>query len=242
MIRALVLLVLLQMPMGGITGHHPIIVPMTLDSHNQTSGSVTATTSTTVVITPTAGDAITCEIGTFYANAVSALTSVSDNVNAGSYAQAVTWAYNSTAQEWSGIFYKTGVAAGSTTITFLSSATNQFTGLSCQSWKPASTPATFTLDAAGTQRTIQTGVVANPTTGSAVTPANGNELVLAQLYTANNTPSGIGASFTAVDTTTVLSFPMYWIQTTATATNAPYTMTADAQGWTDQQAAFYFLH
>lgn len=204
-------------------------------AHGMIDHASSASTSVSVTITPTAGDGITCELSVF----ADSSATVSDNVNAGNYSVATTWTNGASGME-SGIFYKSGVAGSSTTITatFASSESS----MSCEAWKPSSTPATFTLDSTAVLINNEQSAVANPTAGTAVTPAHSNELILGYLTTNETYPvTAYGTNYTGVDADTTgngVAYPEYWIQTTATAANSPYTEAADV--WVDQQAGFYF--
>ena len=190
--------------------------------------------SATVVLslgTPTAGDGIACED---YTVPSAGFTSVADNVNAGNYSVGAA-AFANASVGRVGLYYKSNVAASPTTITFTYSSSTAWGYMACQAWKPASA-GTFTVDSAFVQS--QNGTTANPTTGTAKTPAYANELVIG-LTTHASSSATAGSGFTLIDqSASTAVFPEYWIQTTATSTNAPFTAAADA--WIDQMAAFYF--
>ncbi len=217
-------------------------VTAALDGSQHAATDNGGTSSATVVvgpITPTAGDGITCEVTSSTGNSASTFSSVADNVNAANYTAATAWTFNSATGEWSAIFYKSGVAGRATTITFTATVAHSNFAMSCEAWKPSSTPATFTLDPATVQTNSVTTATANPTSGTAVTPAHANEVLIGYLST-NNAPTAFGPNYTSVDTAASTgAFPEYWIQTAVTATDAPYAMAAG--DWTDAQAGFYFV-
>ena len=206
-----------------------------LDAHASNGTNSVVSSITCGPFTPTAGDGITVEL-TFGTSNTPTVSSISDNVNSGQYPSAIVPHWNASAFSNIAMYYKSTVAGSATTVTVNFSSPAQYVGIACESWKP-STAGSFLLDTAFIQQ--QDGTTANPTTGSAKTPSLANELVLGNLLTSTSTPTA-GTNFTLVDSVPggPNVFPQYWIQSTATSTNAPYVMGSDA--WTDQMAAFFF--
>ena len=197
-------------------------------------GNVNLTTGSCPAITPTAGDGMVVEVefGTF-----ATFVSVTDNVNSGSYTAAIPVHFNSTIQQYVGVYYKSSVGASPTTITLTMSGPNNFVALACQAWKPL-VPGIFVQDTAFTQQQ-DVLTTANPNTGSTVSPTNNNELVIGSLLSESQLPSSAGSGYTllAVLPGAGLSSE-YQVQSTSTATNAPWVMVSDS--WTAQQSAFFF--
>ena len=194
-------------------------------------GSGSAASLPVTLNVATAGEGITCEtvyIGTF--------SSLTDNRNAGAYSVA-TPLYSAIGANTE-LFYKSNVAAGLTTITLALTAPEPNSTLACQAWEALG--GTFTLDSSFVQQQHQTSA-SNPTTGSAKTPSYANELIIGDLMTNNLTNPAAGTNYTMISPTPdgPQQFPEYWIQTAATATNAPYVLALDE--WVDQMAGFAFL-
>jgi hypothetical protein len=81
---------------------------------------------------------------------------------------------------------------------------------------------------------------ANPNTGSLLTPGGGNELLYGYLDTSASVTAG--SNYTLLDTLSYSAtyvYPEYWLQSTATASNAPYIHSVSLV-YTDYQVAFYF--
>jgi hypothetical protein len=107
--------------------------------------------------------------------------------------------------------------------------------LSCEAWKP-STAAVFYTDATMAQQ--QSGTITTATSGSPVTPAKSNTLVMGYMTVASSSVTA-GAGYTLIDTDTTFDFfPEYQLQSTATAANTPYSNPALA--WNDGMAGYYF--
>lgn len=209
---------------------------ITLHTHgNLDNGASSNQTARVAGLTSNAGDLITCEF-TFGDATGATFTSVLDDVNNVNYTAAVSAHHNTTIGQWVGIYYFANSAAssaGGLDVTVRWSTDAGFGAASCQTWSGAAT--SNVLDTSFTQQQDVTST-ANPTTGSNKTPTRDGELIIGGMLSANNTPTA-GSNFTLIDSnTTTLYWPEYWIQTTATGTNAPYTMTSDS--WTDQMAAF----
>ena len=208
------------------------LAPIVLNSSGLFYGGSGTFSTGTVTLNPAAGDGITCEMA--FADGATSVA-IQDNVNAGSYPAAVPLHANLGA--FVGVYYKSNVAAGSTVVTFTLNTTGGSIAMACQDWRALA--GAFTLDGSFVQQQDGSGV--SMTTGAAKTPSANNELVIGNAITNNLTPSA-GASFTAIGfaPSGPNQFPQYWIQTSATATNSPYTLgTADT--WTDQMAAFAFI-
>jgi hypothetical protein len=204
---------------------------ITLGANNSTDNGSTA--SATVVVTLTGvstGDLIVAEVS-FSSNAT--LNQVKDNVNSGNYTAAVAVHHNTTLGQYYGIYYMPNSASGTVTITLTVNSSFDFAAMSCQAWHGALT--TGVLDSAFSQQQDATST-ANPTTGSVRTPAGNGELIIAACGFASATPAA-GANYALIGSNTqTLWFPEYWIQSSSTATNGPFTASSD--NWTDQMAAF----
>lgn len=207
----------------------------TLDGTQHGNGSTggTPATSISVTLSPTAGDGITCE---FVVDDAATFTSITDSKNAGAYSAGLP-AYDSAPNNtlWLGIYFKSNVASGSTVIT-LNYSTSTVASISCQAWKP-STAATLSVDGAALQH--KDTAAANPNSGGNLTPSYANEVVIGYVFTDDFASSTPGASYTSIDIdSTFGTTPEYWIQTTATSTNTPYTHAAAT--YDDLMASFYF--
>ena len=218
-------------PPGNVLGTLLPNPTITLDVSAGANNSFTSA-STVVVgpMTPSAGDGITCE---YLFPATVNLVSITDNVNSGNYLSATPGGGNGFLE---GIYYMSGVQGSATTITLTLSGSVALAAMNCQAWKPASAGA-LTPDFTMVQQAL--GTTANPTTGAALTPAGINEVVIANMANQSGTTSTAGASYTLIPYgTNKYGWAEYQIQTTATATNGPFTMAADY--WVDKQAAFHF--
>jgi hypothetical protein len=203
-----------------------------LDTHSsQDNGS---SFSTTVVVTLTGvqlGDLITVEFG-FTGFGGNSLVSVADNVNPGNYLAAAPAHLNATNDFIYGIYYMPNSQAGTITITLTFALSVANGAMAAQAWLGGAQVSP--LDVSFSQQ--QDGTTANPTTGSVQTPSGTGELVIA-LCGLDTKTATVGANFTFIDTLVgELLYPAFWIQTSPTATNAPYVAAADS--WTDQMAAF----
>lgn len=204
------------------------IGPISIDAHCSATNASSATTVACGSITPTAGDAIVCA---YRYVQTSAFVSIGDATN-GLYMNIV-----SPVEDAGFSNYKTGIAlvenvsstAVNPTLTIGTAATNN--KISCKALKNTYTK--YGLDGAFFAQAQGSG--ANPTTSS-ITPSNNNEFVMAVLADVSATASA-GAGYTLQDNVAGL-FPEHQIQTTATATNAPFTAGADTGGgWTDNLIA-----
>ena len=205
---------------------------ITRNAHGVTDVGATSTASpiTVSLSNVAAGDLIVCEVSleegvTF--------TSVSDPSN-GKYSPAITLHTNTTMTQQMGIYYVANAVAGSYSVSlaWTGGATN-YQAMACQSWtgvgtsSPQDTTMTEQQDGSST---------ANPTAGSTMPPAAAGELIIGNVATSAYVPTA-GTYYTLTDSaSTTYLWPEYWIQTTATATNAPYTNSSDK--WTDQMVAF----
>jgi hypothetical protein len=214
--------------------------PIVLDVQSSFNGGSTPyTTFSCPSITPSAiGEGITVE---FVYGGPATVVSVNDNVNPGNYLAANPAYYGPNPLGSSvGVYYKANPAALPTVITVTLSGTEAFDAVACQAWK-SSAAQTFTQDTTFTQQNpVSSGNAsgANPTTGSAKTPAQSNNLVIGTLLTEANTPS-VGTGFSSLASIVGPNlFSEYQVQTTPTATNTPWVMTSD--NWVAQMASFYF--
>ena len=212
---------------------------ITRNAHNvQDNGATNSNTAVAALTGVKTGDLITCEItfgDTSSTDASVTFSSVSDPSN-GTYSPAITLHHNTTMTQWIGLYYIQNAAAGNYSVTLTvaaSSGRDSYLAISCQSWTGAATSSA--LDSAFAQQQDKTST-ANPTTGSALTPSAAGELVLGNLITSAHVPTA-GTYYTLTDSaSTTYLWPEYWIQTTATATNALFTLSSDR--WTDQMVAF----
>lgn len=218
---------------AGSGGGTSTVITATLDGtqHGNASTGGTPASSISLTLSPTAGDGMTCE---FVISDTTTFISITDS-NARTYAPGVT-AYDGVVNTlWKGTYFLSNVASGATIIT-LNYVASTVASMSCEAWKP-SVAATFSLDGATVQHQDTTG--ANPTSGGNLTPTNPNEVVVGYVFTDDFVSSTPGASYTSIDIDSAFgTTPEYWIQTTATATNTPYTHSS--QTYNDMMAAFYF--
>ncbi len=208
------------------------ITPIHRNAHGVTDTGTTLTASpiTVPLSNVAAGDLIVCEVSL---ESRVTLTTVSDAVN-GTYSPAIAMHTNTPVTQQLGIFAIPNAAGGSYSVSVAwTGGAQTYQAMACQSWTGVATSAP--QDANMTKQ--QDGLsVANPTSGSVATPASAGELVIGNLMTLNQIPTdGTNYAFTDAATITQM-FPEYWIQTTTTATNAPYTNPTDT--WTDQMVAF----
>lgn len=231
--------------LSGLLAAHPLLAqlwpfpgpgrlglgPIQLDGNAHGATDNGATVASTVVVTlgaiPTAGSTIICE---WTIDQTATASGVSDDVN-GMYAMAEFPRFTAGTPK-RGLHYFEGAAASAPTITLSYAPAAANGAMSCQSFRNV---ARYGYDAVMYQRNSTTGT--NPTTGSALTPTNNNELIIGWLNTNGVTTPTAGANYTIIDAnTTSFLWPEYWIQTTKTATNAPYVSASST--YTDQQVAF----
>ncbi len=202
------------------------------NAHGVTDTGATGTASpiTVSLSSVAAGDLIVCEVS-LESNVT--FTSVSDPVN-GTYSPAIALHTNTLLGQQLGIFAIPNAAAGSYSVSLAWTGGAQgYQAMACQSWTGVATSAPQDTNMTEQQDGSST---ANPTSGSAATPAAAGELVIGNLQTDRQVPTA-GANYALTDAaTTTMMWPEYWIQTTATATHAPYTNSTDT--WTDQMVAF----
>ena len=120
---------------------------------------------------------------------------------------------------------------------------NTNVGIACEAWKNARTTLCVDRSSSGITKYNNVLSMANPTTGTAESPTGAGELVLGALLTNGQTPSAAGTNYTLIDNSVACSvsgspclYPEYWIQTSATSTNFPYTLSSDS--WEDLGAAY----
>jgi hypothetical protein len=185
------------------------------------------------ITVPTAGDLITVEFGNRDGN----LSKVSDPTN-GTYTT-IFYVQDSANPTYAGMAYFCNAASGTYNVTVtLSVSEADGAYLSAEPWKNAATSSCLDSGSITQHQVSTSGTVANANCGTAASPAGNGELIMG--YGAFDSDSSVtaGANFTLIDTTNLgnFSFPQYWIQTTATATNAPFTSAAD--DWISGCAAF----
>ncbi len=223
-----------QMPMGGITFVASGFPNLALGVHATTDNAATSTTTVVVSLgTPTAGSTIVC--GFSYPSAAG-FTSVADNVNTGSYQPAASLMRENNHNYVEGIYYHENAAASATTITLTYTVAGAHARMSCLEIK--NTPISYALDSSFLASQALTAT--NPTSGTTLTPYLANEFLYALLEEDGGTTTA-GTNYTFLDTQTATTsaqlLPQYWLQTTATATNAPYS-NASAADYSDQMSSF----
>ncbi len=203
---------------------------MAITLHSNAATDNGSTHATSVVVTGLAvssGDLITCQY--VYNDTGGAIISMSDTIN-GAYSILIPRTDNSTVGNYGGMYYfQNSGSQASATITLHYTNSEPFTAMSCQSWTGVATTGNI-IDK--TQQ--QNGTTSNPATGSNLTPSGNGELIIVNGFFDFQTPTQ-GTNYTLVGNNTAsLQFSEYWIQTSATATNGPWTATTD--NWTDQMA------
>lgn len=208
-------------------------------SFNGGNSSIT-TGACTLSPNPSAGDGLTC--GYAIGNNTSVGT-ISDNAG-GIYLVANQSYYGANTFAASGRVYRTGLPGGTVTVTLNLSSAASYTGFGCEAYKP-SAAGVFTLDTAFTQASpypnATVGNSASPAVASAI-PTNANEIVYGQVLNATYTISPTaGSGFTIVNPLpgSPLLYPEYQIQSAATATTLPFSLSA-TDYWQEQPTAFYF--
>ena len=205
---------------------------ITRNAHGVTDVGATNTASpiTVALTNVAAGDLIVCEVSLEQGMT---LTTVSDPKN-GTYTAAIPMHLNSPMTQQLGIYFVANAVAGSYGVSVAwSGGANNYQAMACQSWTGAATSSP--LDTTMSEQRDGTSA-ANPTTGSTITPTGAGELIIGALMTSAHIPTA-GTNYVLTDGALVsYVWPEYWVQTTATATNAPYTNSTDR--WTDQMAAF----
>lgn len=214
---------------GGTTASVAAIVLDGTKHCQNDNGATPSTTISCALTSVTAGDLITCHLG---ADAAS-IQSIGDSTN-GLYTFVLTspiTVSSDTGQPMQAIFANAAAGTYSPTLTLTTAAA--FVGISCEAWKNART--TNVVDTTfGQQQYVTT--TANPNCGTSQTPANNGELILGTVSVSAGTPVA-GTNYTLIDVdTTTITYPEYWIQTSKTATNAPYTLAS--ADWDDMCAAY----
>ncbi|MGA2571152.1 MAG: Ig-like domain-containing protein [Terracidiphilus sp.] len=195
-----------------------------------------ASSSTTVAVnlgTPTAGSTIACSLA--FSNST-AFTSVTDNVNSGSYFPAASLMREPKRNYIDGIYYHENVAASATKVTLTYTPAEAHGRMACVEIK--NTPTAYALDSSFVAG--QAASAANPTAGTSLTPNMNGEFVYAGLSSDGGTNSA-GPNYTLLNPMTGTSstqwVPEYWIQNTKTSTNGHYT-NATVADYGDQMAAW----
>jgi hypothetical protein len=179
----------------------------------------------------TAGDFIDCHYYNFAFEAPALY--VSDATN-GVYS--LTSHYTDSANLLEGEAVFQGSAAGTITPT-ISSISMPYGTISCETYKHVN--ANY-LDPGPIDQLQVVSSTANPVSGTAQTPTHANELISGFMSNLSVTPTA-GTGYTLIDSATTPdslgnTWPEYMIQTTATATNSPYTAASDS--WMDMTTAF----
>ena len=214
-------------------GVQKLSAQITLDGSNHCTSSGHQVTSVSCTLpNVTAGDLITVEFG----DRNGYETSISDNKN-GAHTR-IYYVPDSTDPNYSGMAYFANSASGSVTVQVSLSATDWWAVVSVQAWKGAATSSVLDTGAI-TQHLTSTSSTANANCGTAQTPAAAGELILSYMVADADFSVTPGTNYTLIDLPNSPdnpAFPEYWIQTTAQATNGPFTSAAD--DWTVGCAAF----
>ena len=212
------------------TGPPPTVITRNAHGVTDVGATLTASPITVSLSNVAAGDLIVCEVSL---EEGMTFTSVSDPKN-GNYSPAITLHTNTTLTQQAGIYYVANAVAGSYNVSLAwTGGANNYQAMACQSWTGAATSSP--QDTTMTKQQDKSST-ANPTTGSTITPAAAGELIIGCLTSSAHVPTA-GTNYSLTDSATITYvWPEYWIQTTATATNAPYTNSSDK--WTDQMVAF----
>jgi RHS repeat-associated protein len=217
----------------SLAGVQRLSAQITLDGSNHcTSYGHQVTSVSCTLPNVTAGDLITVEFG----DRNGYQTSISDNKN-GAHTR-IYYVPDSTDPNYSGMAYFANSASGSVTVQVALSATEPWAVISAQAWKGAATSAVLDTGTI-TQHLTTTSLVANANCGAANAPGAAGELILSYMVPDWDFSVTAGANYTLIDLPNSPdnpAFPEYWIQTTAQATNGPFTSAAD--DWTVGCAAF----
>lgn len=171
-----------------------------------------------------------------YGAAIS-LNNVTDNVNSGNYKTAIPMHNNGSVGFQGGVFYIPSALPLPTTISANLAGTVAHAISACFAVRAAT--GTMQLDIPATQVGDGTIPIANPTSGSAVSPTNNNSTIFSFLFTNTQIPTSPGTGYISLTSFTSPNFfTQYTSQTTVTATNAPWTMAADQ--WSDLQVTMFF--
>jgi hypothetical protein len=175
------------------------------------------------------GDLIVCEVSIEGGPQVSA---VSDTLNGG-YTKAIAVHTNAALKQQSGIFFLPNAVTGNHNITLSWTGGPQpWVAMACQSWTGVAMAAAQDT----TMTELLDGTSANPTVSSSLTPGVPGELVIGTMINGSQVPAA-GQNYALTDPATTTSmWPEYSIQTSPTATNAPYVSPSDT--WTEQMVAF----
>lgn len=205
----------------------------TLNQHGTINNAGSVITLGITLTGVLAGDLITVELGV---NPAPTGVTVSDNVNTGNYYGAVPMsATNGTLPTSIGIFSFINSKSGTITITANWTGAAAAT-ISAQSWTPGAGNTVYVDYPMVEQNVSNLFRTTNPNAGASQTPASNADLVIGYMVSQVHVPTA-GTNYTLIDTdATFLTWPEYWIQTSATATNTPYTQVSDF--WVCQMAGF----
>jgi len=205
------------------------------NAHGVTDVGTTATASpiTVPLSGVAAGDLIVCEVSLNQTSGGVTFTSVSDPYN-GTYSPVTHLHTNSGTERIIGTYAVANAVAGSYSVSLAwTGGAQPYMAMACQSWTGVATSAPQDTSMTEALDGVSAG---NAAAGQLLTPAVPGELVIGNLVTATQVPTA-GANYSLTDSaTTSHLWPEYWVQTTATATNAPYTNSAD--NWSEQMVAF----
>lgn len=219
-------------------GYNPgaVAVNITLDtSCAKDNGTTSATSVACGPMTPTAGDAITCELKVPYSASNNLPISVTDNVNSGKY-NVLIGTRTDFNFDWATYLFE-NAAASATTITASWTTSAAHGAMSCQAWKGV--PTKYSADSTIVESRAATST--NPCTTATcaspdLTPFDSNRVIVAALDKAL-TGLSAGTNYTIVNQNVSSTWtPEYWIQTTKTATNAPY-QTSTSSAFYDSMGA-----
>lgn len=226
--------------MAGILSTSPVAAAITLDASCTGNGTANYL-QCSAPMTVTAGDAIVCNIAA--QSGGSSLTgTVIDSVN-GPYNLVYATTVAGTANpSFAGVAVLENSLGGSITpIAYYKTAPTTQTTINCKAWNNVA--ASYILDGGAVEQTTSASVI-NPISGSAQSPTNNNELVVAYMSRNSATaPSSGGGSWLPAGTLTVIGGTgmrqedEYQIQTTASAVQGSFTGNTTAQNTVDTQLA-----
>lgn len=209
-----------------------VAFPATTHEASCTNIGTTSPLACSASMTVSAGDTIDCTVFQFTFG--TAGFTVADATN-GQYIPPIGGFYNADTAHlgvnW--MFYNSAAATITPTATIASFSSVSRFAIACDAYKGAST--TLPLDHSFVLSSNSgASSTANPTAGSAVIPSNAGEVINCGMANINASTPTAGTNYTLGTRrtgTNITSTPEFWIQTTATSTNCPYTQVSDV--WDD---------
>lgn len=177
-----------------------------------------------------AGDTIVCFVGQWSFGSVGGY--VSDATN-GVYKSVLEGLFNSDTGHYGMVWAVFNAPAATVTPTAIFGGSTSGATLSCRAWKGVATSNVIDGGAGVTDINPANGVgitSTNPNGGTAATPTNDKEVIDCGMFNIANVVPTAGASYTLTTRAAagqVNLSPEYWIQTTKTSTNCPYTAASD---------------